>query len=66
MSMNLALVLVATLLAVSQLGESRNTITDVSRMFLESGGVENKGTKWAVLVAGSNGYWNYRHQVYLA
>ncbi|GKF87476.1 hypothetical protein Tco_0258353, partial [Tanacetum coccineum] len=20
------------------------------------------GTKWAVLVAGSNGYWNYRHQ----
>ena len=21
------------------------------------------GTKWAVLVAGSNGWWNYRHQV---
>lgn len=24
---------------------------------------ENSGTKWAVLVAGSNGYSNYRHQV---
>lgn len=23
------------------------------------------GTRWAVLIAGSNGYWNYRHQVYL-
>lgn len=21
------------------------------------------GTRWAVLIAGSNGYWNYRHQV---
>ena len=24
------------------------------------------GTKWAVLVAGSRGYWNYRHQVLIA
>jgi legumain len=24
------------------------------------------GTRWAVLVAGSNGYGNYRHQVKLA
>lgn len=23
------------------------------------------GTKWAVLIAGSNGYFNYRHQVYI-
>ena len=23
------------------------------------------GTKWAVLIANSNGYWNYRHQVIL-
>lgn len=23
----------------------------------------NKGTRWAVLIAGSAGYWNYRHQV---
>lgn len=21
------------------------------------------GTRWAILLAGSNGYWNYRHQV---
>lgn len=24
---------------------------------------ENQGTKWAILVAGSNGWENYRHQV---
>ena len=24
---------------------------------------EKKGDKWAVLVAGSNNWWNYRHQV---
>ena len=29
----------------------------------ESSSSEAEGTKWAVLVAGSNGYWNYRHQV---
>lgn len=23
---------------------------------------ESVGTRWAVLIAGSNGYWNYRHQ----
>ena len=23
---------------------------------------EVEGTRWAVLIAGSNGYWNYRHQ----
>ena len=23
----------------------------------------SEGTRWAVLFAGSNGYWNYRHQV---
>lgn len=22
-----------------------------------------EGTRWAVLIAGSSGYWNYRHQV---
>ena len=22
------------------------------------------GTRWAILVAGSNGFWNYRHQVF--
>lgn len=27
--------------------------------------LENGGKIWALLVAGSNGYDNYRHQVYL-
>ncbi|XLT63984.1 hypothetical protein HN873_020508, partial [Arachis hypogaea] len=31
----------------------------ISRFFHEP---ENEGTRWAVLLAGSNGYWNYRHQ----
>jgi legumain len=26
---------------------------------------DSVGTRWAVLIAGSNGYYNYRHQVYL-
>ncbi|CAN1243396.1 Vacuolar-processing enzyme, partial [Linum perenne] len=34
--------------------------------FFRSGGVDedvdSSGTRWAVLIAGSNGYWNYRHQ----
>lgn len=25
-------------------------------------GDDSAGTRWAVLIAGSNGYWNYRHQ----
>lgn len=24
---------------------------------------DSVGTRWAVLLAGSSGYWNYRHQV---
>ncbi|KAJ7966459.1 putative Vacuolar-processing enzyme [Quillaja saponaria] len=31
-----------------------------SRFFNSDAAVE--GTRWAVLIAGSNGYWNYRHQ----
>ena len=23
--------------------------------------IEGKGDHWAILVAGSNGFWNYRH-----
>ena len=26
-------------------------------------GGDSVGTRWAVLIAGSNGYWNYRHLV---
>nr|GLL38021.1 cysteine protease [Ipomoea trifida] len=28
----------------------------------EADGDDSVGTRWAVLIAGSNGYWNYRHQ----
>lgn len=28
----------------------------------DSGDDDEVGTRWAVLIAGSNGYWNYRHQ----
>ncbi|KAL4336756.1 hypothetical protein AHAS_Ahas12G0042000 [Arachis hypogaea] len=32
-------------------------------LFDDSNNVE-EGTRWAILIAGSNGYWNYRHQHY--
>ncbi|CAM6083781.1 unnamed protein product [Calypogeia fissa] len=34
--------------------------TDVEEAMSDD--VEFSGTRWAVLIAGSNGYWNYRHQ----
>lgn len=27
---------------------------------------DSTGTRWAVLLAGSSGYWNYRHQVIIS
>ena len=39
-------------------------ITISSSLSLPKGGVLSNGGKiWALLVAGSNGYYNYRHQV---
>lgn len=39
-------------------------ITISSSLSVPKGGVlENGGKIWALLVAGSNGYYNYRHQV---
>ncbi|XP_048132966.1 vacuolar-processing enzyme-like isoform X2 [Rhodamnia argentea] len=35
--------------------------SDASRFF-RAGEDDSVGTRWAVLIAGSNGYWNYRHQ----
>ncbi|GJZ80555.1 peptidase C13, legumain [Tanacetum coccineum] len=35
------------------------TVDDFLRLPSEK---ESTGTRWAVLLAGSNGYWNYRHQ----
>lgn len=34
----------------------------VDRAFPTAVDEDSGGTKWAVLIAGSNGYWNYRHQ----
>ncbi|KAG5034058.1 Vacuolar-processing enzyme [Glycine soja] len=38
--------------------------SEASTFFKAPGGDQNdEGTRWAVLIAGSNGYWNYRHQM---
>lgn len=40
--------------------------SQTSRFFRQPQNDDNeKGTRWAILLAGSNGYWNYRHQVYV-
>lgn len=68
-------VLLLSFLAISVVASgSRDLIGDVLRLpseasrFFRSGGVSEDndavGTRWAVLIAGSNGYWNYRHQVF--
>uniref|UniRef100_A0A7N0V896 Legumain prodomain domain-containing protein n=1 Tax=Kalanchoe fedtschenkoi TaxID=63787 RepID=A0A7N0V896_KALFE len=39
--------------------------SEASKFFQgDHNGDDSVGTRWAVLIAGSNGYWNYRHQVY--
>ena len=40
---------------------ARNHWNSVIQMPIEKDDVE-VGTRWAILVAGSSGYWNYRHQ----
>lgn len=54
---SLALLLFLLITAVTV--ESRN-LQEYASQFLS---VSANGTRWAVLVAGSNGYYNYRHQV---
>ncbi|XP_057248650.1 vacuolar-processing enzyme [Beta vulgaris subsp. vulgaris] len=56
-------------LLLSSLVESRQIFDDFLRLpsdhdFPRSNDVDDDqiGTRWAVLIAGSNGYWNYRHQ----
>ncbi|PKI34715.1 hypothetical protein CRG98_044893, partial [Punica granatum] len=38
--------------------------SEASRFFHAKDDVDDDsvGTRWAILIAGSNGYWNYRHQ----
>ncbi|KAL3746835.1 hypothetical protein ACJRO7_015733 [Eucalyptus globulus] len=64
-----AAALLLLLLSVSAgLAAGRNVIrlpSDASRFFRagdDGGDDDSVGTRWAVLIAGSNGYWNYRHQ----
>lgn len=55
------LFLIGLLLKVA-VSESRNFLklpSEGSRFF----DADESGTRWAILLAGSNGYWNYRHQV---
>ncbi|KAK9064165.1 hypothetical protein SSX86_015545 [Deinandra increscens subsp. villosa] len=40
--------------------------TDEEFIRLPSEKSDSVGTRWAVLFTGSNGYWNYRHQVIIA
>jgi legumain len=39
-----------------------NSVLDSLSSQEESGGTNEDKKVWAVLVAGSNGWWNYRHQ----
>ncbi|KAL7164539.1 hypothetical protein ACSBR2_040442 [Camellia fascicularis] len=65
-----AAVLVLALLAVAGREIPDDLIrlpSEASRFFNSGGGADDDGddsvgTRWAVLIAGSNGYWNYRHQ----
>ncbi|KAF8007652.1 hypothetical protein BT93_K1600 [Corymbia citriodora subsp. variegata] len=53
--------LLLTALMMVAVSESRRSFREiVSKLGADYG--ESKGTQWAVLVAGSNGYDNYRHQ----
>lgn len=72
MATRLAWAFFLLLLSIATVAESRgfiklpSEITDFFHAGKEeiSGGDDDTvvGTRWAVLLAGSNGYWNYRHQ----
>ncbi|XP_027189447.1 vacuolar-processing enzyme-like isoform X1 [Cicer arietinum] len=59
-----ALTFLAAVSAVRDLpGDYLRLPSDASRFFHEPENDDNvQGTRWAILLAGSNGYWNYRHQ----
>lgn len=71
-------VLITLLVALAGIADgSRDIAGDILKLpseayrFFHNGGGGAKvnddddsvGTRWAVLLAGSNGFWNYRHQV---
>ncbi|CAH9074320.1 unnamed protein product [Cuscuta europaea] len=60
------LILMFSIIAASDARSFLKLPSDAARFFRpaaeESRGADPVGTRWAVLLAGSNGYWNYRHQ----
>ncbi|XP_061374750.1 vacuolar-processing enzyme-like [Gastrolobium bilobum] len=64
----LFLIVIATFLALVSggrdlAGDPLRLPSQASRFFREPENDDNvQGTRWAILLAGSNGYWNYRHQ----
>nr|BAA76745.1 asparaginyl endopeptidase (VmPE-1A) [Vigna mungo] len=51
------------LATVALVAARRDHVGDFLRLPSDSGNDDNvQGTRWAILFAGSNGYWNYRHQ----
>ncbi|KAL3721243.1 hypothetical protein ACJRO7_005970 [Eucalyptus globulus] len=51
--------LLLTAFVMAAVSESRRSFQEIAS---QSGADASTGTQWAVLVAGSNGYYNYRHQ----
>lgn len=49
--------------ATATAGDDFLRLPSQASRFFQSDDDNNEGTKWAILIAGSNGYWNYRHQV---
>lgn len=61
-------------LSIASISDGRNIIKLPSEALEISGNggagagadEDSTGTRWAVLLAGSSGYWNYRHQVIIS
>lgn len=58
----LLLALLLALCVVSALGRTPSWDGKIV-MPTEEKEKDEEGTRWAILIAGSAGYWNYRHQV---
>ncbi|KAG6420358.1 hypothetical protein SASPL_116883 [Salvia splendens] len=54
-------ILTFSIIAVSDGGDFIRLPSEARRFF----DGDDVGTRWAILLAGSNGYWNYRHQMVL-
>jgi len=58
----LVLALLLAFCAVTVLGRTPSWDGKIA-MPTEEKEKDEEGTRWAILIAGSAGYWNYRHQV---